>query len=57
LVDELGGWLQGRPVEEGEQRVVALHDGIGVDELAQCGLVKLRLNWYDRDHETMHLSK
>ena len=46
------GWrIQGRPVEEGEERAVALHNGIGVEELAQRGLVKLLRAWYDRGHE------
>ncbi len=52
------GWrIQGRPVEEGKQPAVALHHGIGVDELAQRGLVKLLRAWYDRGHEARLLSQ
>ncbi len=43
--------LQGGPVEEGEERAVAVHHGIGVQELAQRRLVNLLRAWYDRGHE------
>ena len=53
----LSSWLQGAPVEEGEERAVALHDRIGLNELVQRRLVKLLRDGYDKGHEAKLLSK
>ncbi len=52
-----GDGVQRAPIKEGEELAIALHDRVGVDELAQGGLVKVRRKGYDRVHGTMLLSR
>ena len=47
----LAGHIDGAPVEEGEQGAVALHHGIGSQEVLQSRLVKQPRKGYDRGHE------
>src|SRR5438067_2213897 len=54
--------LQGRPIQQGKlqqgkQSAIALHQGVGGDDLADRLLVKVVRNGYDRDHEGKLLSK
>lgn len=51
------GRIDAAPVKEGEQRAVAVHDGISIDEGVHGLLVKLPRDRYDRGHEAKFLSK
>ncbi len=53
----LVGRIHRTPVEEGEQRPVALHAGISGQEVVHGRLVKLSRKGYDRAHEARLLSK
>ena len=49
--------IGGTPIQPGKQAMIALHQGISGNDLADRLLVKLLRDWYDRDHERKLLSK